>query len=670
MSRNEAGTLTCPSCYKITDCTPSQLPRHLKAEHEVLQADLKQSGESLCGTCEDDNMAEAYCPDCVSPICSDCVSSHKRLKLFKAHNVMPLKGRAISKSSSYFCSAHPTEILKYYCSTCEALACSDCLLDHTNHICNRLANVACIERAELESISNEVHIFGPVLSDAIKQINVFLDYLNTNSTRVASGINGIFDTLISLVEKRRKELLHDLDETVISKKIQLEIQKESLQSTASQLQLITDSCASAISDYSDAEALAVKKFIQKAAKQLVEEMKTADTNPVTNCALTFEPSEEKFVKTVATLGIIHKHSEYAPLCGLVDVNPSLGLGIARGQESFITLQTRDRKGENLVVGGANVKGEIHTDCAVTVYSKCVVTDADDGTYEIRFTCDTVGEFVLEITVNDVPTTRYKDSRQRIVVRDYARLNGIHSLVNGSSPFYVDIGFDNTVFVTTGNGVDMFSNEIGTAHEFLFENRTLRGIAVDTQSEVMFLLDQSNSAVYKVTMDGETVASVGPTIKSSSDSIILSKPMGLCLTRKGLMLICNGKMIIVLDSDFSLIRSISCLDRVWGVSIDPAGNLHAAVGNRVEVFNIKGKKICEYGRGHLERAVDVAFLKTQCHFNSYSFVSDYSASSLLVFDWMSDAVVQSVGITQPLGVAISQEGLIYVCNYQRDRVFVF
>ncbi len=35
MSQNEAGTLTCPSCYKITpDCIPSQLPKHLKIERK------------------------------------------------------------------------------------------------------------------------------------------------------------------------------------------------------------------------------------------------------------------------------------------------------------------------------------------------------------------------------------------------------------------------------------------------------------------------------------------------------------------------------------------------------------------------------------------------------------------------------------------------------------
>ena len=126
---------------------------------------------------------------------------------------------------------------------------------------------------------------------------------------------------------------------------------------------------------------------------------------------------------------------------------------------------------------------------------------------------------------------------------------------------------------------------------------------------------------------------------------------------------------MLASDLSLVHSISCSGVVRGVSVDGAGNVHAAVTDRIEVFTMEAVQIAIYGRGYLAKAVDVAFLKTQCHFNSYSFVSDYSASKLLMFDWMNNTVLVSVSISYPLGIAISQEGSIYMCSCGAKYVFI-
>ncbi len=80
MSQNEAGTLTCPSCYKITpDCTPSQLPKRIKKERDAMLVKTQEqlSSEDTCGSCEEKSVLEAFCEDCASFICSGCVDNHK-----------------------------------------------------------------------------------------------------------------------------------------------------------------------------------------------------------------------------------------------------------------------------------------------------------------------------------------------------------------------------------------------------------------------------------------------------------------------------------------------------------------------------------------------------------------------------------------------------------------
>ena len=676
VSQNEAGTLTCPSCYKIApDCTPSQLPKHLKIEREVSASKLKQSDEQLCGSCNDSNKAtEAYCQECVFPLCSECVSIHKRLKLLKAHAIVSLESANTGAVTSFPCDTHPNEVLKYYCSSCQILACSDCMLDHSNHKCNRLEDVAQEGRAELASLLEEVKVFDPILSNDIGRLDLCLESLSDNTTSVAKEINDTFDKLFASMEKRRKELLNSLKETAVTKKTQLELQKKSLQSIALQLRSVMDSCTSAIADYVDAEALAVKASIQQAAKKGIEEMKSTDSRPVTSYALSFE--SKIFEDTILTLGTIYSHSEYAPLCSLVGVNQSLGLGVARGQESIVTLQTRDRKGEDITVGGADVKGRvIQLTSEKSFPIECTVTDCANGRYEIKCTCDIEGEYVLDIMIYGVSI--YRESQQRIIVRDYTKMKGPErGCATQGSAYFLDFEFDNKVFVSAGNSIEVFSNELDALNEHLSGSSNFRGLAIDEKNGIMFVADYKKSTIIKATLDGTFIASYGPTIMSSATkfSCTLSKPMGLCLTKEGLLLIAdsrNKKIRRVQTHDMSYITSIHCSDIVRGIAVDSAGNIHTAVTDRVEVFdgNVALTHKNMYGKGRLVKAVDIAFLKTQCHPNSYSFVSDHLGSKILMFDWMNNTVLRSVSITTPSGIAISQEGSIYVGAFNRKYFFI-
>ena len=683
MSQNEAGTLTCPSCYTIAppDCTPSQLPKHLKIEREVSASKLKKSGEQLCGSCDDNNKAaEAYCQECVSPLCSECVSIHKQLKSLKAHEIVSLESASTGAVTSFPCDTHPNEVLKYYCSSCQTLACSDCMLDHSNpgHKCNRLEDAAQEGRAELGSLLEEVKVFDPILANDIGRFELFLERLSTNATRVAKKINDTFDKLSDLIEKRRKKLLNVLKEIAVAKKTQLELQKESLQSIALQLHSVMDSCTSAITDYVDVEALAVKGSIQQAAKKAIEKMKSTDTRPVTSYALGFR-SSTKFEGTISTLGTIISHSEYAPLCSLVGVNPSLGLGVARGQESIVTLQTRDRKGEDITVGGADVKGQvIQLTSKESFPIECTVTDCANGRYEIKFTCDIEGEYVLDVMIYGVSI--YTESQQRIVVRDYTKLEGPErGCATQGSAYFLDFGFDNKVFVSAGNGIEVFSNELDVLDECLNGSNNCFGLVIDEKNGIMFVGDYKKSTIIKATLDGTFIASYGPTITSSSIqfsiSCTLSNPMGLCLTKEGQLLIAdshNNAIQRVQTNDMSYVSYINCSGTVRGIAVDGSGNIHATVTDRVEVFDdtflsLSHKHV--YGKGRLERATDITFLKTQCHLNSYSFVTDRLNSKILMFDWMNDTVLRSVSIVAPYGIAINQEGWIYVCSFGRKYVFV-
>ena len=98
--------------------------------------------EVKCELCEDsrDN-AEAFCRQCASFICKECVNLHTKVKTFKSHEVAYLEdlkhGRArpipVKEPPTKKCLVHE-ETLTIYCYDCANLICRDCTVkDHRDH---------------------------------------------------------------------------------------------------------------------------------------------------------------------------------------------------------------------------------------------------------------------------------------------------------------------------------------------------------------------------------------------------------------------------------------------------------------------------------------------------------------------------------------------------------
>ena len=674
-SQNE-GTLTCPTCYKTGPHPPDDLPRHLRIEREVAISRIQEGGEGVvCGSCDESNKVEAYCEDCSSGICSDCVGMHKRLKALKSHVVFTLDSAELHSASAkqhISCTAHPSEVVKYYCISCSILVCSECvILDHKEHNCKNMKETGVEVRAKLQSVLPEVEKAIPPLSEAVEKINSIAECISSKRKSVVREVNEAFGRISAAVEKRRLEVLQEVKNVAVAKTNQLEEQKEGLEKIISGIQLSIDSGRVACSEYSTVEILAVENVVHCASKSLLEESCSFNTCPVNNSSLRFEINSCEVIKGVASLGSVQTIA-YNPACNpahcsLVDVNCELSVGVAKGCESVFMLQTRNSKGENLTVGGAEVRGQVSSGSEA---SECRVDDLDNGRYEIRFDNPIEGHYQLNITIDNVsisgcPCTVY--------VRDYTSIKSpIASVETKSNPAYLDTGPGNLQYVSTeGGSIETYKsnnmvNEIPQSK--IGEKCSLRGIAVDKQSEFVFVADTNAHRIIKTSLNSELITSVG---KVGSGELEFYWPWGLCLTEGNILLVGDtfNKRVQVLGSDLSFICSIPCQTPVYGVSVDSMGNIHAAIEGRVEVFTITGDKVTEYGEGILDTAGDVAFLTSQ---SRYSFVTDYSGGSkVFIFDWSKDTLVHSfTAVSFPLGININQEGTIFVSCFQSRQIQMF
>ena len=690
MSQNEAGTLTCPSCYKITpDCTPSQLPKHIKKEREVSASKLQQSGEQLCGSCDDNNKAEAYCQDCISPLCFECVASHKRLKLLKSHTLVSLD-TAKPHVPPISCPLHPKECFKYYCLTCSSLICADCIVDHAQHRFVSVDEAASSEIKYLRDFMSKVEELQPFVNQATKEISSIVKVVRENKVKSQDHLDTAFEDISAAIKSRYDQLSKELEDITIAKTTQLEMQKEDLEKITASLKLALSMGNDVCSTYSSIEALSVKQSVVHALKNALDHIKPTSFHPICTGGPKVSinhsaASVENFVSSIAN---IRSMSQYPPLCSLIDVNPKVVIGVARNCNCLLTLQTRNSRGEDLEEGGATVKATVKNVSAGKNFN-CRVSNLQNGKYEILFTSassffrpsDDIGE--LHITVDD---TAVQDSPYDIKFINYnCYTQPYKSFATFNAPEYLDFA-GNHFYISTNEG----HIEVYEHHQSDFYNPremiktkgiprsqfgqicNLRGIAVDRNNGVMFIASARTNEVVKADLNGNVIATVGG---RGTDELEFKFPTGLCLTKEGLLLIgdCANERVQVLNSDMSFNQFIECRTQVWGVAVDPGDNIHVGTTDCVEVFDINGAEITKYGQQYLTKAGDIQFPNFQEPCNcKYSFVTEcIDDGEIFFFNWKTDTVLHRITTgSHPLGLRIDQSGRMSVCCFEDKEIQMF
>ena len=112
---------------------------------DVSKGSTPRKDRSTCEQCDDGNPAISYCTDCLAYLCDFCQQAHKRLKIYRAHNVTPVdqlspEKVASLKTSDLKCDTHPNESLNIYCKSCCLLVCCQCLIAH--HLDHDLAGAS------------------------------------------------------------------------------------------------------------------------------------------------------------------------------------------------------------------------------------------------------------------------------------------------------------------------------------------------------------------------------------------------------------------------------------------------------------------------------------------------------------------------------------------------
>ena len=126
-------------------------------------------------------------------------------------------------------------------------------------------------------------------------------------TELEENVRETFNEIIDLANKRRSELLEEVDKASFAKTTQLDMQREGLVKIKDALHLTLDTGTTVCSQYDSVELLAVKDYIEKASQSYIEEAQSVELSPV--CCNDFTwVADEIMIESLCNYGEVNLQS--------------------------------------------------------------------------------------------------------------------------------------------------------------------------------------------------------------------------------------------------------------------------------------------------------------------------------------------------------------------------
>ncbi|XP_005993667.1 E3 ubiquitin-protein ligase TRIM45 [Latimeria chalumnae] len=394
-------SLLCPVCDSEVD-----LPRdgvdglvvnQLVVSEVFLLSLRSQEVDLVCDLCSEGD-AERRCEVCNVNLCDFCCKAHRRQKKTASHGTIALKdlkgsGRILRP---VLCSLHPPEELKLFCETCDRPVCRDCVVgDHRDHACDFSSAVIHKYGDYVRELLKRTQPHLGALEEALREIERVSQAVEERVETVADEIKAFACSYVKAIEKHRDRLLKQLREMKNHKENCLHLQRIQLEQLLSDMRTGVDFTEHLLTSGSNLEILVTKEVVINRLKRL-NEMRYK-IHPGVDDGIWFTPQERAGqCDGFEVQGVI--------LMRAVDPSKSIiqgevGFHVGRqGRESEFLLVCNDTLGERMGRGGESVRVSIihkdNNECIITP----VVTDNNNGTYQISFIPQEAGIYTVWVCV--------------------------------------------------------------------------------------------------------------------------------------------------------------------------------------------------------------------------------------------------------------------------------
>jgi tripartite motif-containing protein 2/3 len=197
---HEHRLFNCPLCRtQFQGESVEQLPPNIFINNLLEMLSIQERAPHLaCESCSGHVSATCRCVECEHYLCKNCLAAHNKWPALNSHVVLTIeeltkpenhaKAKAQSRCHK---NGHENELLKFYCNTCQELACITCvILDHSKpeHDCQPAGVVAEQHKEELKRTSTILQIKFNESQGALQKIKRASQTLQTNTKKAKDAI--------------------------------------------------------------------------------------------------------------------------------------------------------------------------------------------------------------------------------------------------------------------------------------------------------------------------------------------------------------------------------------------------------------------------------------------------------------------------------------------------
>ncbi len=607
--RTPSKPFSCPECRKDTilpeggveELKTAFFVNRYKSNYYALER-VHSKVEVKCEGCSDSGAkAEAFCRQCVTFICKECVRQHKKLKAFRSHEVDSLDDLKQGRAKEIAAKEPPTkkcltheEPLIIYCFDCNSLICRDCtVVAHKDHKFEFSKVAAPDTKTKLLEQLSPLKTAAKTLSGAVTEIQTTNQEVETQGNSVADTINTSFNQLQLILEKRKQQLLQESAKICQEKIDKLTVQEKNLSLAHAEVQNVTDYTERFVSDCSDNEVMRMHTEIKKRIEQEMEQHSQSGRNT--------EPVEEADmgVEVGCVEALLHQLCQTKAKITRLAIDPTqCTLSTDNAESSLVDQSTTVALTTKLSNGKTTrrncvITAQLKSLCNGSVIKCEVKRSKNTGEYLTQYTPTVRGRHELSVLI---------DGKQQVAGSPFTMSVSVHPTRLGK-PVKVWTGLNVSTNITVKSTGEILVNELSgdivklckDGKKQVLVKRDLHGLtkvwnlATDSKDNI-YCVSNSTNHIMKCNQSGGDIQ-VKKVNQSNnrgySELTIIENEVWL----RGI----NSGHLIVCDRNLNYKKCIKNEEHFLAVCSDVHGNIYATSrNNMIHVISKDGTILRSFG----------------------------------------------------------------------------
>ena len=619
--------------------------------------------ETVCEGCFKRGKAVAFCHQCTAFLCEPCVEQHRELRVFEGHKVESLeclkRGGAVhvplKEAPPPKCAEHD-KTLEIFCFDCNRLICRDCLLyDHREYKLNIQKKCATDAQKTLRDSLTPLRRLQANISGAHKKLAGTVAQVGSQEEEVCKSVRQSFHQLKTVLEQRETELVKKVMTLAQEKKDALTAQRKGLQEAQTEIQSVVEFVKWNVENTSYQDLMGIRTQLQSKVEEGKKRHQQLSLDPTTTADLAYHSPSFKAIPR--DLGEVFQQNVPAILG---DIESTCQLG----ETMQVTIAAPTAQ-------STDIYAQLQSLADPASSMQADVVEKGVGVYHITYTPRVRGRHDLAVKVNGQDIVR---SPFRVVVKIHPTQLGppVRTITGVNRPYGIAINCKQQLVVAEYGGRKITIKERNGMTLRTIKNAMQRptGVAIGPYGAI-YVTDVNAHCLLKFDKDGRLLKTVQNEfqtpyfIKSINNQLYVSDY--------------DKNVVKVLDTDCNIIGTIPTKECPKPNDVAEGDDGLYVVGGgergKIGVYTCAPNGVF---RRHLNIQPSSVTLSCprgicfDCSGHLFVTQSRYGVWRVYVFKPSGEHVTtlgrasSGVWMELPVGIAIDEDGFVYVCDYASSK----